>query len=305
MTATGDVFILALDHRGSIERLYGFTPPTDAEQRRRIEFGKQLVLDALIEASQRLPDPTAAGVLLDEQYGARLVPRARAAGIGLAICAEQSGRTVFDFEYPDWQRRIDRMAPDFVKVLARHHPHGDAVGNVLQRERLRALGEFLSTIPDTRFLLEILVAPTSHDSAPSGAPHGRFVTDERVDLIVEAVEELQDGGVEPDLWKVEGLAEGADCRRVRDACRRGGRSDVGVVVLGAGAPAEVVETWLRAAATVGGYRGFAVGRSIWADELRAHLAGELDEDECRARVAANYLRFVDAYQQAAGTSSGR
>ncbi len=43
-------------------------------------------------------------------------------------------------------------------------------------------------------------------------------------LMVETITELQDEGVEPDVWKVEGLDRREDCEKVVQAVRRDGRA---------------------------------------------------------------------------------
>ena len=106
-------------------------------------------------------------------------------------------------------------------------------------------------------------------------------------LIVDAIAQIQDAGVAADVWKVEGVADPAGCAAIVAAARRDGRDDTGVVVLGAGAGVETVNRWLEAAAA-GGYSGFAVGRSIWADAVVAHDRDELDAAAARARIAARY-----------------
>ncbi len=53
-------------------------------------------------------------------------------------------------------------------------------------------------------------------------------------LMAQAIEQLQDAGVEPDVWKIEGLDRREDCKRVVAAARRGGRSRVGCIILGRG-----------------------------------------------------------------------
>ena len=72
------------------------------------------------------------------------------------------------------------------------------------------------------------------------------------------------------------------------------------MVLGRGASTEKVDQWLRAGAVVEGYVGFAIGRSIWWDALKAFLDGSLERDAAADQVADNYLRFVRVYEEAAG-----
>ena len=75
-----------------------------------------------------------------------------------------------------------------------------------------------------------------------------------------------------------------------------GRESVTCVVLGRGASSEKVDHWLREAATVEGYIGFAIGRSIWWDALKGYLADELDRETAASQIAENYPHFIDVYQ---------
>jgi myo-inositol catabolism protein IolC len=63
---------------------------------------------------------------------------------------------------------------------------------------------------------------------------------------------------------------------------------------------EQLDEWLRIAAPVEGFLGFAIGRSIWWDVLEDRLAGTIDEAEARRRIAANYSGFVRTYLDALG-----
>jgi myo-inositol catabolism protein IolC len=113
-----------------------------------------------------------------------------------------------------------------------------------------------------------------------------------------AITELQDAGIEADIWKIEGIDTREDCERIAATCRRDGRDGVACVVLGRGADDAKVDHWLRQGAPVDGYSGFAIGRSIWWDALKGFLDGSLDRDAAVGQVAENYLRFVRVYDEA-------
>ena len=85
------------------------------------------------------------------------------------------------------------------------------------------------------------------------------------------------------------------CSPTRRA-RAQGRENVKCVLLGRGASTAKVEQWLEAAATVEGFIGFAIGRSIWWDALKAFLADELDRGTAASQIADNYLHFVEVYE---------
>jgi 5-dehydro-2-deoxygluconokinase len=66
-------------------------------------------------------------------------------------------------------------------------------------------------------------------------------------------------------------------------------------VLGRGADDAAVDHWLRMGSGVPGYIGFAIGRSIWWDPLKAFVDGNLAREEAAKQIAANYRRFIDVY----------
>jgi myo-inositol catabolism protein IolC len=116
--------------------------------------------------------------------------------------------------------------------------------------------------------------------------------------MVRAIAEIQDAGVEPDVWKIEGLDAHADCVRVAEQTRAGGRDDVVCVLLGRGADNDKVDHWLYQAGEAEGFIGFAIGRSIWSDPLAAYLDGSMDRESAAAKIAENYTRFIEVWRQA-------
>jgi myo-inositol catabolism protein IolC len=72
----------------------------------------------------------------------------------------------------------------------------------------------------------------------------------RPTLMTQAIHELQDSGVEPDVWKIEGIERKEDCQKVVVAVRRAGRDKVGCIILGRGEVDQKVRQWLTTAAGV-------------------------------------------------------
>ena len=124
-------------------------------------------------------------------------------------------------------------------------------------------------------------------------------------LMVQAIQELQDGQVEPDIWKVEGLDRYQDCETIVATARRGGRDNVGCIILGRGEDATKVRDWLTTAARVPGFIGFAVGRTVFWDALVAWRARKTTRDEAVAEVARRYKDFVDTFATARALSPTR
>ena len=131
----------------------------------------------------------------------------------------------------------------------------------------------------------------------------RYDAELRPELMCRTIAELQDAGIEADIWKIEGVDRRADCERIAAQCRTGGRDGVACVVLGRGADETKVDHWLREAAPVEGYIGFAIGRSIWGEPLQAFLDGSTSREDAAAKVAENYLRFIAVYASAEASVS--
>jgi len=297
----GKLYILAFDHRGSFTKRFGIEGDPTPEETERIADGKHLIFEGLQVALGRGADPAVTGALVDEQFGgpSQVPEAAKAAGIKLAMPVEKSGQNEFDFEYgEDFGAHIEAFDPDFSKVLVRYNPDGDGEMNARQAERLARLAGWLHE-HDRKFLFELLVPAEEDQLASVDGDKERYESELRPGLMVGAIAELQQSGVEPAVWKIEGLDRSEDCERVVAQCRAGGRDQVVCVVLGRGASRAKVEHWLTSGAGVDGYVGFAIGRSIWGDPLAGFLAGDLGRGQAAEQIADNYVHFVDTYQGAA------
>jgi myo-inositol catabolism protein IolC len=302
----GKLFILAFDHRGSFQKKwFGIGGEPSAEEIERIADAKHLIFEGMLEAVSRGADPSVSGVLVDGQLGGDHPAQARQRGLKLAMPTEKSGQDVYDFEYgDDFGEHIERFDPDFTKVLVRYNPEGDADENELQRERLKRLSDWLKE-RDRKFLFELLVPATDDQLASVDGDTDRYDAELRPELMRRVIAELQDSGIEVDVWKIEGIDERSDCEAIVEQCRAGGRDGVVCVVLGRGADDAKVDQWLTQAAPVEGYVGFAIGRSIWGDALKEFLDGSLERADAAARIADNYLRFVRVYQDAEELAAAR
>ncbi len=223
---------------------------------------------------------------------------ARERGLILAMPAERSGQNMFDFQYgDDFGAHIERFDPDFTKVLVRYNPDGDAAGNADQRAKLKRLSDWLKQ-HERKFLFELLVPAEEAQLQAVGGDSDRYDAELRPALMRRAIAELQDAGIEVDVWKIEGVDERSDCEMLVEQARAGGRDGVVCVVLGRGADDAKVDHWLTQAAPVEGFVGFAIGRSIWWDPLKAYVDGKIERAAGARKIAENYLRFVAVYERA-------
>jgi myo-inositol catabolism protein IolC len=296
----GKLYILAFDHRGSFQKkMFGIEGEPTAEETQTISDAKHLIFEGMDLAAKRGVDAQAVGVLVDEQFGGSIPRDAKADGLKLAMPVEKSGQDEFDFEYGDqFGEHIEQFGPDFSKVLVRLNPEGEADANRRQLERLKTLADWLHD-HDRKFLFELLVPAEPQQLESVGGDTDRYDAELRPDLMRRAIEQIQDAGVEVDIWKIEGVDAQEDADRIAQQTRTGeGRENVKCVLLGRGASTQKVEEWLQAAAPVDGFIGFAIGRSIWWDALKGFLGGDLERDAAAEQVADNYLRFIKVYDDA-------
>src|SRR5205085_10190232 len=123
----------------------------------------------------------------------------------LAMPVEKSGQDEFDFEYgEEFGAHIERFDPDFSKVLVRYNPDGDAEMNRRQAGRLRRLADWLHE-RDRKFLFELLVPAEPSQLEQVEGDADRYDKALRPELMRRTIAELHDGGVEPDIWKIEGI----------------------------------------------------------------------------------------------------
>jgi myo-inositol catabolism protein IolC len=290
------LYILAFDHRGSFQKkFFGVQGEPNEQETATIADAKMVIYEGAKRALDEGVPSEQAGVLVDEQFGAAVARDAKANGTSLAMPVEKSGQDEFDFQYgEDFGAHIEDFDPAFNKVLVRYNPEGDREMNDRQTERLRRLGEWLHE-RDRKFLFELLVPATPEQVEAAGGDEDRWDREERPKLMDRAIRELQDHGVEADIWKIEGIDRREDCETISATTRRDGRDGVACVVLGRGASDERVDHWLKMGAGVPGYIGFAIGRSIWWEPLKSYVDGNADRESAAKQISANYRRFIDVY----------
>jgi myo-inositol catabolism protein IolC len=292
------LYVLPFDHRASFEKeLFGWEGQISPEQTAQIAGVKRVIFDAVRAAvADGVPKPHA-GILVDEQFGAAILRDAGKEGLITACPAEKSGQDEFDFEYgADFARHIEAFSPTFCKVLVRYNPGGDKALNRRQAARLRQLSDYLHA-SGRMYMFELLVPPTPAQLQRLGNDKNAYDLQLRPSLMVQAIHELQDAGVEADVWKVEGLDRSEDCRNVVAAARRAGRDKVGCIILGRHEDDCRVRHWLTTAAAVPGFIGFAIGRTAFWDPLVDYHAEKTTRETAVARIAASYKEWVDLFEK--------
>ncbi len=292
------LYVLPFDHRGSFQKkMFGWDGTLNPQQTAEIAAAKRVIYDAFIAAIHAGVPKEKAGILVDEQFGASILRDANAAGYSTACPAEKSGQDEFDFEYgEDFAQHIEAFHPTFCKVLVRYNPEGDSELNRCQSTRLKRLSEYLHNNSRSRFMFELLVPAEKSQLDQLKGDKKAYDLQLRPQLMAEAIEQLQDAGVEPDVWKIEGLDRRKDCEKIVAAARRGGRDQVGCIILGRGEDDRKVREWLTTASGVPGFIGFAVGRTSFWDPLVDWRGKKITRDAAVAEIARRYQEFVEIFE---------
>jgi myo-inositol catabolism protein IolC len=292
------LYILPFDHRGSFSKnMFGWSGTLTAEQTAEIAAVKAVIYDALKAAVAGGVPKDRAGILVDEQFGAAILRDAKKQGYITCCPAEKSGQDEFDFEYgEDFAKHIEEFDVTFCKVLVRYNPEGDKGMNGRQTARLKRLADYLHS-KKRLFMFELLVPAEKAQLERLNNDKKAYDLELRPKLMAQTIHELQDAGVEADVWKIEGLDRREDCVKVVAAAHRGGRDKVGCIILGRGEDDNKVRFWLKTAADVPGFIGFAVGRTTFWAPCVDYRAKKIAREEAVKRIAATYREWVGLFEQ--------
>jgi myo-inositol catabolism protein IolC len=291
------LFILAMDHRESFGRTLFEVKHDDPDQAQAeaMRSAKLLIFEGL-QVAQPSVTSGRIGVLVDERYGQDVIDAVKSSAdpMELAVPVEASGHDWFTLEWGDqWLEHVESVKPDYAKVLVRDNPGFDAAQRDAQLTSLAQVSAGLRTV-GVPLLYELLVPATDAQLAEAGHDAGAYDRDLRPGLVAQVIADNQAHGVEPALWKVEGLETVEAAQQVAAQAKVGGRA-TDLIVLGRDAPAERLDHWLEVASQVDAFVGFAIGRSIWEDVLsryEAFGASEAAAVNARREIADRYLGFI-------------
>lgn len=293
------LYLLPFDHRHSyVTGMFHIAPPLTGAQHEQVVESKQVIYDGFRRALGREVPVASAGILVDEEFGADILRNAARNGYVTALSTEKSGSDEFEFEYGTaFAKHIEAFQPTFAKALVRYNPEGDPALNQRQTIRLRQLSDYCQT-SGQKFMFELLVPATEAQRNRVRAEATSYDQRVRPALVIQTIRTLQDAGIEPDIWKVEGLDPRDDCERVVATARRDGRDEVGCIVLGRGADERKVASWLQIAASVTGFIGFAVGRTTFWNAIADFVAKSITREQAAARIAERYGEWAAIFERA-------
>lgn len=299
-----DLFILPFDHRSSFEAgLLGISGrDATADEIEKLSAYKRVIYDGFLAALDGGVPAATAAILVDQTYGAELLADANGRGITTCVSVEKSGQPEFDFEYgDDFGRHIQEASPTFAKTLVRYNPEEDSATNQRQAQRLKVLSDYCHS-NGIKFMFELLVPATEAQLESVGKDRHQYDLTVRPGLVCRSIEALQQAGVEPDVWKLEGMDDRSAATDVVAQVHANGRDRVGIIVLGRGENEKRVEEWLTIGAQTPGFIGFAVGRTVFWKPLMDYKDGSISREEAVSRISGTYTKLHDLFVDARVTA---
>jgi len=290
-----NLFILPFDHRSSFAKLFGFTnEELNSEEKNIITSAKEIIYTAFQRAVDQGISKDEAAILIDEEYGDKIIRDAVGKKYNVILTTEKSGQKEFTFEYGDeFGKHIEKYKPKFVKALIHYNPNDDPLSKMRQQQKLESLSNYCHQ-NSYKFLLEVLVTPTESQLKNVSGNTQRYETEIRPNLTAKTIEELQNVSVEPDIWKIEGM-ENEDSYKIVALQAQKERGNVGIVILGRAQNQDKVEQWIKAGNKIRGVIGFAVGRTIFWEPLTQYKNGNIDKDTTIGKICDNFLHFYNIF----------
>lgn len=266
---------LAIDHRPQLAAMAA-EAGVSAD---RIGPFKQLAVQAAARVAAGRPG---FGMLLDGTYGREALFDASHQGFWVARPVELPASRPLDFEGEGdlGAHLVEWPVEQTVKCLCFWHPDDPAELRGRQERELQRVHDACRTV-GRELLLEIIAGP--HGKLESGTVAG-------------ILDHLYSLGIRPDWWKLEPQADARAWEEIEQVIQRHDPHCRGIVMLGLDAPLPELVSAFRASAATPLVRGFAVGRSIFAEPARAWFAGRIGDEEAIGEMAQRFSTLVTAWQ---------
>ncbi|WP_018183600.1 bifunctional 5-dehydro-2-deoxygluconokinase/5-dehydro-2-deoxyphosphogluconate aldolase [Kaistia granuli] len=268
---------LAIDHRSQLEAVADRLKVP----REKIAGLKALAVDAAARVAKGRPG---FGMLLDSTYGQKAFPRAAEQDFWIGRPVEQPGSRPLDFDHlPDLGSHLAEWPIGHtIKCLCFYHPADSDELKARQERELLRVADAARTV-GRELLVEIIAGK-----------HGPL-TETTVSSILARLYEL---GIKPDWWKLEPQTSSAAWRAIERVIEANDPYCRGIVLLGLEAPEHELVTAFRAAAATPLVKGFAVGRTIFAEAAENWLSGRIDDQAAVDDMARRFGKLVAAWEAA-------
>jgi 5-dehydro-2-deoxygluconokinase len=264
------IMALAIDHRAQLEKI-----ADDAgAPRERISAFKLLAVEAATKVAAGRPGY---GMLLDGKYGREALFRALDHDFWIGRPVEEPGSRPLDFEFGGslGAKLQEWPIAHTIKCLCFYHPDDPPEMKARQERELLRLYDAARTL-GRELLLEII----GSKNGPVGD-----------DTTARALERLYALGIKPDWWKLEGQPTRAAWDETARIIELNDPFCRGVVLLGLDAPEQDLAQAFETARHCKLVKGFAVGRTIFAEPANAWFAGQITDAEAVSRMAGAFERL--------------
>jgi 5-dehydro-2-deoxygluconokinase len=274
-----DMRVFAFDHRMQLEKVADELGAAHD----RIGAFKLLCLEATRRVAAGRPGY---GLLCDGRLGRDALYAAAGSGLWIGRPVELPGSRPLRLEpdiEPDYGSALAEWPLEHVvKVLCFCHPDDDAALKADQEATVVRLAR-AARANRLEFLLEIIPSKVGPVTETTSA---------------EIIQRFYDVGVYPDWWKLEPMTSDAAWKHACAAITRNDPYTRGIVVLGLEAPAEELAASFAVAARHDLVKGFAVGRTIFAEAARGWLGGAITDREAVEDMAVRYERLCRIWDEA-------
>ena len=269
-----EIRAFAIDHRMQLEQI----ADEEGASRDRISTLKELAVEAAVKIAG---GRDGFGMLIDGTYGREALFRAAGHKLWIGRPVEQPGSRPLDFEGGGslGGKLIEWPISQTVKCLCFMHPDDAAELNERQDRELLRL-QNAARVVGRELLVEII-------AGKAGDLHDH--------TICRVIERLYGLGLKPDWWKLESQPSAEAWQAIADVIAAGDPFCRGIMLLGLDAPEDQLVEGFRLAATCPAVKGFAVGRTIFADPAREWLGRRIDDAEVVDRMAARFGSLVQAW----------
>lgn len=272
-----ELTVLAMDHRS---QFLAICEAVGADPARIIAF-KALALKAVDRLAKG--DPRF-GILLDGRFGMRGLEAAADRPYWIGRPIELPGSCPLEFESSaDVATEIATWpANHVIKCLVFYHP--DDAQDLRERQE-RQLLRLEDAARKTRHELLVEIIASRNGAIDEGT-------------VSRVMQRFYDLGMKPDWWKLEPNDSAAAWANIERTIARNDPRCRGVVLLGLSAPEDELIASFDAAASTPIVKGFAVGRTIFADAATQWLAGKIDDEAAIDHLSRRFSVLVDAWRAA-------
>ncbi|MDD5043873.1 MAG: DUF2090 domain-containing protein [Patescibacteria group bacterium] len=284
------LYILPFDHRSSFySSLLGLKKPLNKKEKKLVADYKEIVFDGFKKIYQEYPNKKNLGILIDEEFGGKIIAECRKKKINFALATEKSGQEIFDFEYgSNFKKHLKKIKPTFAKALVRYNPANKKI-NAEQRKKLKALHSFCKKIK-LPLIIELLIVPTKNEQTKYKKSFDAKI---RPRLIVKTIGEFYQNGISPEIWKLEAMEKKSDWPKIIQTIKPNSK----IIVLGRGESSAKVNRWLKIAAPFKTNLGFAVGRTVFFKPLKEYRDGKIKKVRAISLIAHNFGELIKLWEK--------